>query len=704
MYKSKGLRRGFFRAMAKKESIDRIRNIGIAAHIDAGKTTTTERILYYAGIIHRMGEVHDGAATMDWMEQEKERGITITSAATSCDWLDHRVNIIDTPGHVDFTMEVERSLRVLDGMVAVFCAVGGVEPQSETVWRQADRYRVPRLAFVNKMDRIGADFDAVLTAIRERLGANGVAVQLPIGSEDAFRGVIDLVEMKALFYDEDVLGAKYRIADIPAESEAEAEEARTRLIEALADFDDEVAEAYLEGGELDGELLRGAIRKGTLTVEIIPVFCGSALGNKGIQPLLDGIVKFLPSPLDLPAVEGIKPGREETVSRKASVDEPFAALLFKIANDPFAGKLAYIRVYSGQLKSGAQVLNVATERKERMGRLLRMHANKREEVEQVLAGDIAAVVGLKEVRTGDTLTDPKKPMLLERMEFPEPVIDIAIEPKTKADQEKLDDSLRRLAEEDPTFKVRVDKDTGQTLISGMGELHLEILLDRMLREFNVGANVGKPQVVYRESVTKRAEKELRFERTAGSQGMFAQVTLAVEPAATGDGIQFENRLDGDDLPKDFVAAVERGVREATASGVIAGYEMTDLKVELLAGIHHEVDSSEQAFHAAGALAFREAARGAEPMILEPVMSVEVVTPGDFTGEVIGDLNARRGKVAGMAPRADAQIVDATVPLSEMFGYMTKLRSLTQGRATFSMQFSHFEQVPSSIASRFVTAQ
>ena len=690
--------------MAKQESIDRIRNIGIAAHIDAGKTTTTERILYYAGIIHRMGEVHDGAATMDWMEQEKERGITITSAATSCEWLDHRINIIDTPGHVDFTMEVERSLRVLDGMVAVFCAVGGVEPQSETVWRQADRYKVPRMAFVNKMDRIGADFDAVLTAIRERLGANGVAVQLPIGSEDTFRGVIDLVEMKALIFDEDVLGATFRTESIPAELEKGAEEARTRLIEVLADLDDEVAEAYLDGGELDSELLRGAIRKGTLGVKIIPVFCGSALGNKGIQPLLDGIVRFLPSPLDLPAVEGQLPGREEMVSRKASIEEPFAALLFKIANDPFAGKLAYIRVYSGQLDAGAQVLNVATGRKERMGRLLRMHANKREEVDRILAGDIAAVVGLKEVRTGDTLTDPKKPMLLEQMEFPEPVIDIAIEPKTKADQEKLDDSLRRLAEEDPTFKVRVDKDTGQTLISGMGELHLEILLDRMLREFKVGANVGKPQVVYRESVTKRAEKELRFERTAGSQGMFAQVTLAVEPAKIGDGILFENRLDGDAIPKEYVAAVERGVREATASGVIAGYEMTDLKVELLAAIHHEVDSSEQAFHAAGALAFREAARSAVPMILEPVMSVEVVTPGDFTGEVIGDLNARRGKVGGMAPRADAQIVEAKVPLSEMFGYMTKLRSLTQGRATFSMQFSHFEKVPSSIASRFITAQ
>ncbi len=690
--------------MAKKESIDRIRNIGIAAHIDAGKTTTTERILYYAGIIHRMGEVHDGAATMDWMEQEKERGITITSAATSCEWLDHRINIIDTPGHVDFTMEVERSLRVLDGMVAVFCAVGGVEPQSETVWRQADRYKVPRMAFVNKMDRIGADFDAVLIAIRERLGANGVAVQLPIGSEDAFRGVIDLVEMKALIFDEDELGSTFRTENIPAELESEAGEARTRLIEVLSDLDDEVAEAYLDGGELDSELLRGAIRKGTLGVKIIPVFCGTALGNKGVQPLLDGIVRFLPSPLDLPAVEGQLPGREEMVSRKASVDEPFAALLFKIANDPFAGKLAYIRVYSGKLDAGAQVLNVATGRKERMGRLLRMHANKREEVDRILAGDIAAVVGLKEVRTGDTLTDPKKPMLLEQMEFPEPVIDIAIEPKTKADQEKLDEALRRLAEEDPTFKVRVDKDTGQTLISGMGELHLEILLDRMLREFKVGANVGKPQVVYRESVTARAEKELRFERTAGSQGMFAQVTLAVEPAKISDGILFENRLDGDAIPKEYVAAVEKGVREATASGVIAGYEMTDLKVELLAAIHHEVDSSEQAFHAAGALAFREAAREAVPMILEPVMSVEVVTPGDFTGEVIGDLNARRGKVGGMAPRADAQIVEATVPLSEMFGYMTKLRSLTQGRATFSMQFSHFEKVPSSIASRFITAQ
>jgi elongation factor G len=690
--------------MANTESIDRIRNIGIAAHIDAGKTTTTERILYYAGIIHRMGEVHDGAATMDWMEQEKERGITITSAATSCDWLGHRVNIIDTPGHVDFTMEVERSLRVLDGMVAVFCAVGGVEPQSETVWRQADRYKVPRMAFVNKMDRIGADFEAVLAAIRERLGANGVAVQLPIGKEGDFRGVIDLLEMKALLYDEESLGADFRSEEIPDELRGEAEVARNQLIEVLADFDDEVAETYLEGDELSAEFLRGAVRKGTLSVEIVPVFCGTALGNKGIQPLLDGIVSFLPSPLDLPAVEGLLPGRETVESRKASPEEPFAALLFKIANDAFAGKLAYIRVYSGRLDAGAQVLNVATGRKERMGRLLRMHANKREEVDRIEAGDIAAVVGLKQVRTGDTLTDPKKPLLLERMEFPEPVIDIAIEPKTKADQEKLDEALRRLGEEDPTFKVRVDRDTGQTLISGMGELHLEILLDRMLREFSVGANVGKPQVVYRESVGRRAEKELRFERSAGSQGMFAQVTLAVEPAKIGEGVHFESRLVGDALPKEYIAAVESGVREATASGVIAGYEMTDLKVELLAGVHHEVDSSEQAFHAAGALAFRDAARSAAPRILEPVMSVEVVTPGEFTGEVIGDLNARRGKVGGMAPRADAQVVDATVPLSEMFGYMTKLRSLTQGRATFSMQFSHFDQVPSNIASRFMTVQ
>jgi len=690
--------------MAKTESIGRIRNIGIAAHIDAGKTTTTERILFYAGIIHRMGEVHDGAATMDWMEQEKERGITITSAATSCDWLGHRVNIIDTPGHVDFTMEVERSLRVLDGMVAVFCAVGGVEPQSETVWRQADHYKVPRLAFVNKMDRVGADFGAVVSAIRERLGANGLAIQLPVGSEDAFRGVIDLVEMKALYYDEESLGATFRSEEIPAESRNEAEAARSRLIEALADFDDEVAEAYLEEKALGAELLRAAIRRGTLAVEIVPVLCGSALGNKGIQPLLDGIVNFLPSPLDLPAVEGTLPGRETVERRKASVEEPFAALLFKIANDSFAGKLAYIRVYSGQMKAGAQVLDVATGRKERMGRLLRMHANKREEVDRILAGDIAAVVGLKQVRTGDTLTDLKKPLLLERMEFPEPVIDVAIEPKTKADQDKLEEALRRLAEEDPTFKVRVDKDTGQTLISGMGELHLEILLDRMLREFKVGANVGKPQVVYRESVTRRAEKELRFERQAGSQGMFAQVTLAVEPAKAGEGVLFENRLEAGTLPKDYVAAVEAGVREAATSGVIAGYEMTDLKVVLLAGVQHEVDSSEQAFHAAGALAYREAAREAGPRILEPVMSVEVVTPGDFTGEVIGDLNSRRGKVGGMAPRADAQVVQAKVPLSEMFGYMTKLRSLTQGRATFSMQFSHFEQVPSNIASRFMTAQ
>ncbi|MDP6419279.1 MAG: elongation factor G [Candidatus Krumholzibacteria bacterium] len=686
--------------MAKKESLERIRNIGIAAHIDAGKTTTTERILYYAGIIHRMGEVHDGAATMDWMEQEKERGITITSAATSCRWQDHRINIIDTPGHVDFTMEVERSLRVLDGMIAVFCAVGGVEPQSETVWRQADRYRVPRLALVNKMDRMGADFQKVALEIRDRLGANGVPVQWPIGSEESFRGLIDLVEMKACFYDEDTLGASVREGEIPPELEEEVREARGTLIEALADLSDEVAEAYLEGGDVSPELLREGIRSGTLSAELVPIFCGSAFRNKGIQNLLDGVIHYLPSPLDRPPVEGEVPGKGRKESREASESAPFSALLFKIANDPFAGKLSYIRVYSGKLEAGQQALNVALGRKERLGRLLQMHANKREEIKVVSAGDIAAVVGLKQVRTGDTLTDPKHPLLLEKMDFPEPVIDIAIEPRTKADQEKLDEALERLSEEDPTFRVRIDKDTGQTLISGMGELHLEVLLKRMQQDFGVEANVGKPQVVYRESVSARAEKEMRFERQAGTRSMFAHLVLALSPGEAGSGFEFESRLTDGEIPLEYIPAVERGLREAMASGVLAGYEMTDVKAELLKASHSEEDSSEQAFHIAASLAFREVAREAGPVILEPFMRVEAVTPDEFTGEVIGDLNARRGKVTSMEPRGDAQAVSATVPLSEMFGYMTRLRSLTQGRATFTMEFLHYEQVSDSIASRF----
>ena len=687
--------------MSSGEPLERIRNIGIAAHIDAGKTTTTERILYYAGIIHRMGEVHDGAATMDWMEQERERGITITSAATTCYWRDHRINIIDTPGHVDFTMEVERSLRVLDGMIAVFCAVGGVEPQSETVWRQADRYEVPRIAFVNKMDRIGADFERVVGQIRERLGANGVPVALPIGSEDAFIGIIDLVKMQALIYDDESLGAEYVADEIPAELADEAEMAREHLIEALSEFDDELAEAYLSGETVDEATLNGAIRRATLAAQMVPVFVGAAFKNKGIQRLLDGIVEYLPSPLDLPPVEGEALKGDGVLTRRPDPDEPFAALAFKVASDAFAGKLTFIRVYSGTLKVGEVVLDVATGKKERIGRLLRMHANKREEVPEVTAGEIVAAVGLKTVRTGDTLTHIKHPLVLESMTFPEPVIDIAIEPRTKADEERLALALDRLSEEDPTFKVRVDAETGQTLISGMGELHLEILRDRMMREFNVEANVGKPQVVYKESVAARGIAEHRYQRQIAGKGVFAHVKLAVEPAGTGEGFRFVNEMDAQELPREYAEAVESSATMSMGSGVLAGYELVDCQVTLLGGSHHEVDSSAQAFQAATALAFREAVLQASPILLEPVMTVEVITPGDFTGDVVGDLNARRGRVEGMAPRVESQIVTAVVPLSEMFGYMTQLRSLTQGRAVFTMEFSHFDEVPKNIAGRFV---
>ncbi|MBM4116570.1 elongation factor G [bacterium] len=687
--------------MSSGDSLERIRNIGIAAHIDAGKTTTTERILYYAGIIHRMGEVHDGAATMDWMEQERERGITITSAATTCYWREHRINIIDTPGHVDFTVEVERSLRVLDGMIAVFCAVGGVEPQSETVWRQADRYRVPRLAFVNKMDRVGADFAAVVEAIRTRLGANGVPVTLPWGSEERFRGLIDLVAMEALRYDEESLGQRYEAVAIPAELRAEAEAARERLIGVAAEFDDELAEAYLGGQDVSAALLNRAIRKATLESGLVPVFAGSAFKNKGVQRLLDGIVDYLPSPLDLPAVAGELPGGKGQGSRKPDPKAPFAALAFKIASDAFAGKLTFFRVYSGTLKAGEMALNASTGKKERMGRLLRMHANKREEVPQATAGEIVAAVGLKSVRTGDTLTDVAHPLVLEAMVFPEPVIDIAIEPKTKADEEKLKLALERLAEEDPTFQVRVDRETGQTLIAGMGELHLEILRDRMVREFNVAANVGKPQVVYKESVSARGESEHRYQRQLAGKGVFAHVRLAIEPAGRGAGFVFANAAAPGELPGEYAAAVESSARAAMSSGVLAGYEMVDCRVTLLGGSHHELESNALAFQAATAIAFREAALRAEPILLEPVMTVEVVTPGDFTGEIVGDINARRGRVEGMLPRLDTQVVTAAVPLAEMFGYMTQLRSLSQGRAVYTMQFSHFEAVPRNIASRFV---
>ncbi|MCP4547286.1 MAG: elongation factor G [bacterium] len=688
--------------MSSSDSLDRIRNIGIAAHIDAGKTTTTERFLYYAGIIHRMGEVHDGAATMDWMEQEKERGITITSAATTCYWREHRINIIDTPGHVDFTMEVERSLRVLDGMIAVFCAVGGVEPQSETVWRQAERYKVPRIAFINKMDRVGADFEKVVEAIREKLGANGVPLQMPIGAESELEGVIDLVQMKAYYYDVAKLGAEFEIRKIPAELMAQAQEGRERLIDALAEFSDEVAETYLEGRELTEELLNREIRKATVSAVMVPILTGAAFRNVGIQRLVDAVVDYLPSPLDRPAVVGeLLKGKGEG-ERKADVKEPFAALVFKIASDAFAGKLAFMRIYSGKVALGDQILNAASGKKERIGRLLQMHANKREEIKEAYAGDIVAVVGLKFSRTGETLTDKRHPIVLESMEFPEPVIDIAIEPKTKADQVKMDSALERLAEEDPTFKVRIDKDTGQTLISGMGELHLDILKDRLFREFSVEANVGKPQVVYRESVSRRAVAEHRYQRQIAGQEVYAHVKLALEPAKTGEGFVFRNEASAKTLPGIYVGAIEQGASDSMASGVLAGYELADCRVTLLDGSFMEDSSSDSAFRAAAALAFREAALNAGPVLLEPVMAVEVVTPGDFTGEVVGDINSRRGNVENLEPRILEQVISAKVPLSAMFGYMTQLRSLTQGRAVFTMHFSHFAQVPEEVSKKFMT--
>jgi elongation factor G len=685
------------KAMARTVALEKTRNIGIMAHIDAGKTTTTERILYYTGINYKLGEVHEGTATMDWMVQEQERGITITSAATTCHWRDHRVNIIDTPGHVDFTIEVERSLRVLDGAVAVFCSVGGVEPQTETVWRQADKYRVPRIAFVNKMDRLGADFFRVVKMIEDRLGARPAALQLPIGAEEKFAGIIDLVQMKAVIWEDESLGAKFRIEAIPEAMVVQAREYRDKLLEAVADSDENIMEKYLEGKEIGEDELRRAIRSAALAIRIVPVLCGSAFRNKGVQPLLDAVVDYLPSPLDIPPVKGINPHSQAAEERPANENAPFSALAFKIMTDPFVGTLSFFRVYSGSLSSGASIYNSTKSKRERIGRLLKMHANKREEIKEVYAGDIAAAVGLKTATTGDTLCDEDHPIILESIDFPDPVISIAIEPKSKADQEKLGLSLQKLATEDPSFRVRTDEETGQTIISGMGELHLEIIVDRLLREFNVGANVGKPQVAYKETIRKAVEQQGKFIRQTGGRGQYGDVWIKLEPLAPGAGFQFVDAIKGGTIPREYIPAVEKGVREATENGPLAGYPVLDVKATLFDGSYHDVDSSEIAFKIAGSMAFKEAARKANPVLLEPIMSVEVVVPEDFMGDVIGDINSRRGKVLGMESRPAAQAIDARVPLAQMFGYATDLRSLTQGRATYTMQFAHYEPVPAAVA-------
>jgi len=671
------------------------------AHIDAGKTTTTERILYYTGVSHKIGEVHDGAATMDWMEQEQERGITITSAATTCSWREHRINIIDTPGHVDFTIEVERSLRVLDGAVAVFCSVGGVEPQSETVWRQADKYRVPRIAFINKMDRIGADFFRGVSMIKDRLKANPVPLQIPIGVEDTFRGVVDLVRMKAIIWDEESLGAKFHEEEIPADLLDIANDYRERLVEEVSSHDDVLMEKYLGGEEITTEELMSAIRQATIAINICPVICGSSFKNKGVQPLLDAVVDYLPSPIDIPAIKGVHADTGEEIERKSSDDEPFAALGFKIMTDPFVGQLTFIRVYSGVLESGSYVYNATKGKKERIGRLLKMHANKREEIKQVYAGDIAAAVGLKYTTTGDTLCSEDSPVILESIEFPEPVIDIAIEPKTKADQEKLGTSLAKLASEDPSFRVKTDEETGQTIISGMGELHLEIIVDRLMREFKVEANVGKPQVAYRETITKKVKAEGKFVRQSGGRGQYGHVWLEIEPQEPGKGYEFVDAIKGGVVPREYIPAVDKGIQEALDNGVLAGFPVVDVKVTLVDGSYHEVDSSEMAFKIAGSMGFKEGCSKASPVLLEPIMSVEVVVPEEYMGTVVGDLNSRRGRIMGMDSRAGAQVVSAMVPLAQMFGYATDLRSATQGRATYTMTFDHYEQVPKSVSEEII---
>ncbi len=687
--------------VATPVGLDRVRNIGIMAHIDAGKTTTTERILYYTGRTHKMGEVHEGAATMDWMAQEQERGITITSAATTAEWRDHRINIIDTPGHVDFTVEVERSLRVLDGAVAVFDSVAGVQPQSETVWRQADRYAVPRIAFINKMDRVGADFDAAVQSMRDRLGATPVPIHVPIGSEEAFAGIVDLVDMRAVTYT-NALGTELSVDEIPEELAAAAEAGHHALIDGIAEFDDELMETYLEDeSAVTPEVIRRALRRGTLAGRITPVLAGSAFKNKGVQSLLDAIVDYLPSPLDVPPVQGIDPKRDEDATRAADPEAPFAALAFKVMTDPYVGKLTYFRVYSGQVKAGDRVLNTTNGKTERIGRILQMHANHREEREEIGAGEIAAAVGLKFTTTGDTLAVDSAPIVLESMSFPDPVISVAIEPKTKADQDKLSQALQRLAEEDPTFRVSSDEETGQTLIAGMGELHLEIIVDRLLREFKVEGNVGRPQVAYRETITRPAERvQGRFVRQTGGSGQYGDVVVNLFPNP-GEGYEFVDRIVGGKIPKEYIPAVDQGIEEAMSSGILAGFPVVDVKVELVEGSYHEVDSSERAFKIAGSMAFKEGLKRARPRLLEPVMSVEVVTPDEYLGDVIGNLNGRRGRVVELEPVGGSQSIRASVPLAEMFGYATDLRSMTQGRATFTMQFDRYEEVPTTIAESIV---
>ena len=683
--------------MARVTPLDRYRNIGIMAHIDAGKTTTTERILYYTGRSYKIGEVHEGTATMDWMEQEQERGITITSAATTCFWRDHRVNIIDTPGHVDFTIEVERSLRVLDGAVTVFDGVAGVEPQSETVWRQADKYKVPRICFVNKMDRIGADFFRCVDMIKDRLGAVPVVVSLPIGTESDYVGIVDLVQMKAIIWQDDTLGAKFDVKDIPDNLKDQAAEWRHKLVETAVEQDDEALGAYLEGKEPDEETLKRCIRKGTISFTFVPVLNGSAFKNKGVQPLLDAVVDFLPAPTDVTAVTGIKMGTEETVERKCSDDEPLSALAFKIMTDPFVGSLTFVRLYSGMLATGQQVLNTVKDQRERIGRMLLMHANTREEIKEARAGDIVALAGLKDTTTGDTLSDPDKPVILERMEFPDPVIEVAVEPKTKADQEKMGVALHRLAQEDPSFRVSIDHESGQTVIKGMGELHLEILVDRMKREFKVEANVGAPQVAYRETISKAIDYDYTHKKQSGGSGQFARVKIRFEPLPPGSGYQFENEVVGGTVPKEYIPGVIKGLMSAKDNGVLIGFPMIDFKATLYDGAYHDVDSSALAFEIAARACFREAVQKAGPVLLEPIMRVEVVTPEDYMGDVIGDLNSRRGQITGMDQRGNARVVDGTVPLANMFGYVNTLRSMSQGRAQFTMHFDHYAQVPQAVA-------
>jgi len=683
--------------LANRSPIDRTRNIGIMAHIDAGKTTTSERILYYTGVSYKMGEVNEGTAVMDWMEQEQERGITITSAATTCFWRDHRINLIDTPGHVDFTIEVERSLRVLDGAVALFCAVGGVEPQSETVWRQADRYGIPRIAFVNKMDRVGADFPRVVKMIRERLGARPLPLQLPVGEEDDFRGVVDLLRMKAILYNESTLGAQFHEEDIPDHLAGIAKTYRENIFETLADFDDSFMGKYLAGKPISVAEAQALVRKGTLTAKIVPVLCGSAFKNKGVQPLLDAVVDYLPSPLDVPPIRGLHPESGQEEERSPNNGSPFSALAFKIMSDPYVGQLTFLRVYSGMVTSGSSIYNSNKRKRERIGRLLKMHANKREEVKMAAAGDILAAVGLKGTATGDTLCDEDQPLVLESMDFPDPVISMAIEPKAKGDQEKLDQGLQKVAMEDPSFRIHLDAETGQQIISGMGELHLEIIVERLMREFGVPVSVGKPMVAYRETITQAVRSEGKFIRQSGGRGQYGHVILEIEPLEPGKRFQFVDAIKGGTIPREYIPAVERGVREAVESGVLAGYPMVDVKVTLRDGSYHEVDSSDLAFRIAGSMGFKEGAKRAHPILLEPIMAVEVIVPEDFIGEVSGNLSSRRGKITNLETRNGVRVIEAQVPLAEMFGYATQLRSNTQGRATFTMQFSHYQRVPAAVA-------